>query len=88
MSGTVVLDSLSVDKVLSRFEYSLVKFDTFYPTGDKHAKFASMAQAVRIYQQQCCVSGSVSKVGLLPYPDRSLSNETDPDPTKTIEKRK
>jgi hypothetical protein len=46
MEGTVVLDSLSVDKVLSRFQFSLVKFDTFYPTGDKHLNFAKIAQAV------------------------------------------
>jgi len=36
--GTVVLDKLSVDKILSRFKFSLVKFDTFYPTGIENSR--------------------------------------------------
>jgi len=43
MEGLVQLDKSSIDKVLGAFEFSLVKFDIGYPTGEKHKGFGSFA---------------------------------------------
>jgi len=42
--GCVPLDTLSFDKVLSKFSVSLIKFDVAYPYGDKHDEFAKVAK--------------------------------------------
>jgi len=42
-AGCVPLDKLTFDKVLSKFDVSLVKFDVAYPYGDKHDEFAKIA---------------------------------------------
>lgn len=42
--GCVDLDSSTFDKVISKFRYSLVKFDTAFPYGDKHEAFTKLAQ--------------------------------------------
>jgi len=43
MEGLVQLDKYSIDKVLGAFEFSLVKFDVGYPTGEKHKGFGTFA---------------------------------------------
>ncbi|XP_025409286.1 endoplasmic reticulum resident protein 29 [Sipha flava] len=40
--GVVSLDSLTFDKVLSKFKVSIVKFDVAYPYGDKHEEFVKL----------------------------------------------
>uniref|UniRef100_A0A2M4AV89 Putative endoplasmic reticulum protein erp29 n=2 Tax=Anopheles triannulatus TaxID=58253 RepID=A0A2M4AV89_9DIPT len=42
--GCVDLDSSTFDKVVRKFRYTLVKFDTAFPYGDKHEAFTSLAQ--------------------------------------------
>ncbi len=41
--GCTPLDNLTFDKMIRSFPYSLVKFDTAYPYGDKHEEFAKVA---------------------------------------------
>uniref|UniRef100_A0A182N8G7 Endoplasmic reticulum protein erp29 n=1 Tax=Anopheles dirus TaxID=7168 RepID=A0A182N8G7_9DIPT len=41
--GCVDLDSSTFDKVTGKFRYSLVKFDTAFPYGDKHEAFTNLA---------------------------------------------
>ena len=43
--GCTPLDSLSFDKLLSKFKVSLVKFDVAYPYGDKHEEFGKFSQS-------------------------------------------
>merc|ERR1712012_635118 len=43
MEGLVQLDKSSIDKMLGAFEYSLLKFDVGYPTGEKHKGFGAFA---------------------------------------------
>jgi len=44
--GSVRLDSITFDKLLSKFKISLVKFDTPFPYGDKHEQFELVAKSV------------------------------------------
>ena len=46
MEGLVQLDTISFDKIVTKFEYSLIKFDVGYPTGDKHKAFGKVATQV------------------------------------------
>ena len=46
LEGLVQLDKKSFDKILNKFDYSLVKFDVGYPTGEKHKSFGSLAVEV------------------------------------------
>ncbi len=41
--GCTPLDTLTFDKMIRSFPYSLIKFDTAYPYGDKHEEFAKVA---------------------------------------------
>jgi len=43
LEGLVQLDKTSFDKIVSKFDYSLIKFDVGYPTGDKHKNFGKVA---------------------------------------------
>lgn len=43
-SGSVNLDELSFNKVINKFEASLVKFDVSYPYGDRHEAFVAVAK--------------------------------------------
>jgi len=45
--GIVALDSLTFDKVLSKFKISIVKFDVSYPYGEKHEEYVKLGS---IYQ--------------------------------------
>ena len=47
LEGLVQLDKTSFDKIVTKFEYSLIKFDVGYPTGDKHKHFGKVATQVR-----------------------------------------
>ena len=49
LEGLLPLDMISFDKIVSKFEYSLIKFDTGYPTGDKHKTFGKLAVEVCKY---------------------------------------
>merc|ERR1719308_648207 len=46
LEGLVQLDKTSFDKIVSKFEYSLIKFDVGYPTGDKHKNFGKVATQI------------------------------------------
>merc|ERR1711936_400647 len=46
LEGLVQLDKKSFDKILKKFNYSLVKFDVGYPTGEKHKSYGSLAVEV------------------------------------------
>ena len=41
--GSLPLDSLTFDKITTAFKYTLVKFDTAYPYGDKHDEYKKVA---------------------------------------------
>lgn len=41
--GAVQLDSLTFDKMITHFDFTLVKFDTAYPYGDQHDEFKKVA---------------------------------------------
>lgn len=43
-SGSVELDEISFDKILKKFQVSLVKFDVAFPFGDKHEAFVALAK--------------------------------------------
>jgi len=47
LEGLLALDQLSFDKIVSKFEYSLIKFDVGYPTGDKHKNFGKLVNEVK-----------------------------------------
>ena len=47
LEGLLPLDKISFDKITSKFEYSLIKFDVGYPTGEKHKNFGKLATEVR-----------------------------------------
>merc|ERR1719273_1457072 len=42
--GCTPLDELNFDKIIKRFEATLVKFDTAYAYGDKHEEFGKVAK--------------------------------------------
>ena len=46
LEGLIALDQLSFDKIVSKFEYSLIKFDVGYPTGDKHKNYGKLVNEV------------------------------------------
>merc|ERR1711892_71566 len=46
LEGLVQLDKTSFDKIMTKFEYSLIKFDVGYPTGDKHKNFGKVATQI------------------------------------------
>lgn len=41
--GAIQLDSLTFDKTIRHYDYTLVKFDTAYPYGDQHDEFKKVA---------------------------------------------
>ena len=47
IEGLLPLDKISFDKIVNKFEYSLIKFDVGYPTGDKHSAFGTLSKEVK-----------------------------------------
>merc|ERR1719369_19579 len=47
LEGLVQLDKTSFDKIVTKFDYSLIKFDVGYPTGDKHKNFGKVATQIK-----------------------------------------
>ncbi|XP_066149162.1 endoplasmic reticulum resident protein 29 [Euwallacea fornicatus] len=47
IKGAVILDEHNFDKVLSKFENVLVKFDAVYPFGEKHDAFKTVAEELK-----------------------------------------
>merc|ERR1719259_426793 len=47
LEGLIALDQLSFNKIVSKFEYSLIKFDVGYPTGDKHKNYGKLVNEVK-----------------------------------------
>ncbi|XP_066261543.1 endoplasmic reticulum resident protein 29 [Euwallacea similis] len=47
VKGAVILDEYNFDKVISRFENVLVKFDAVYPFGEKHDAFKTVAEELK-----------------------------------------
>ena len=48
LEGLLPLDKISFDKITSKFEFSLIKFDVGYPTGEKHKTFGKLSTEVGI----------------------------------------
>lgn len=47
VKGAVSLDVYNFDRVISRFDTVLVKFDAVYPFGDKHEAFNTVAEELK-----------------------------------------
>jgi len=46
LPGVLMLDRLSFGKVVDKFNFTLVKFDEFYPVGNHHTQFGQLAKEV------------------------------------------
>ena len=46
LDGLLALDKTSFDKIVTKFDYSLIKFDIGYPTGDKHKNYGKLVKEV------------------------------------------
>ncbi len=63
--GCTPLDTLSFDKLLSKFKVSLIKFDVAYPYGDKHEEFAKFSASAAQTRDLL-----VGEVGIKDYGDK------------------
>ena len=54
IEGLLALDKISFDKIVERFEYSLLKFDVGFPTGEKHNNFGQLAKEVESSRSNPC----------------------------------
>ena len=54
IEGLLALDKISFDKIVERFEYSLLKFDVGFPTGEKHNNFGQLAKEVEWSRSNPC----------------------------------
>ena len=63
--GCTPLDTLSFDKLLSKFKVSIVKFDVAYPYGDKHEEFGKFSLAAAEVEDLF-----VGEVGIKDYGDK------------------
>ncbi|RZC36424.1 ERp29 N domain containing protein [Asbolus verrucosus] len=63
--GCVSLDEYNFDKIISRFEAVLVKFDVAYPYGDKHEVFTKLAE--ELVKNQDLI---LAEVGVKDYGDK------------------
>lgn len=66
--GTVALDSWTFDKVIEKFDVSLVKFDVAYPYGPKHDAFNKMAEAAK------AADLLIAEVGVKDYGEKENSD--------------
>lgn len=63
--GCVSLDEYSLDKLIDRFSFSVVKFDSAYPYGDKHDAFSALAKDLTEVKDVL-----VGQVGIKDYGDK------------------
>lgn len=63
--GCVELDSLTFDKIIPKFDYSIVKFDISYPYGEKHEQFEEFSKAAAEVSDLL-----VGEVGVKDYGDK------------------
>ena len=63
--GCTPLDTLSFDKLLSKFKVSVVKFDVAYPYGDKHEEFSKFSKSAAEVEDLF-----VGEVGIKDYGDK------------------
>jgi len=70
--GSVPLDAYTFDKVLSRFKCSIVKFDEFYPYGDKEAEYNNFAEQAHTIDDLL-----VATVGVRDYGDKDNQDLSD-----------
>uniref|UniRef100_A0A336M7D9 CSON012906 protein n=1 Tax=Culicoides sonorensis TaxID=179676 RepID=A0A336M7D9_CULSO len=63
--GCVELDSLIFDKLVSKFDYTIVKFDISYPYGEKHEQFEEFSKAASQVSNLL-----VAEVGVKDYGDK------------------
>ncbi|XP_034230580.1 endoplasmic reticulum resident protein 29 [Thrips palmi] len=66
--GTVALDSWTFDKVIDKFDVSLIKFDVAYPYGPKHEAFTKMAEAAK------AADILIAEVGVKDYGEKENSD--------------
>lgn len=65
ISGSVELDELSFDKLVNKFDVSLVKFDVAFPYGDKHEAFVALAKESKNVEELL-----VAEVGVKDYGEK------------------
>lgn len=70
--GCTPLDTLSFDKLLSKFKVSVVKFDVAYPYGDKHDEFAKFSTSAAELEDLF-----VGEVGIKDYGDKDNADLAD-----------
>jgi len=70
--GCTPLDTLSFDKLLSKFKVSVVKFDVAYPYGDKHEEFAKFSASAAELEDLF-----VGEVGIKDYGDKDNADLAD-----------
>lgn len=64
-SGSVELDELSFNKITSKFDASLIKFDVAFPYGDKHDAFVTIAKEAKDVDELL-----VAEVGVKDYGEK------------------
>lgn len=64
-TGSVELDDISFNKLLNKFDASLVKFDVAFPYGDKHDAFVAVAKDARDVDELL-----VAEVGVKDYGEK------------------
>lgn len=63
VKGAVPLDEWNFDRVISRFDNVLVKFDASYPYGDKHEAFKTVAEELKSSQEILIVEIGIKDFG-------------------------
>ncbi|XP_063628454.1 endoplasmic reticulum resident protein 29 [Cydia splendana] len=65
LSGTVELNDYTFDKILKKFDATLVKFDVAFPYGDKHDAYTALAKDAKEEDDFL-----IAEVGVKDYGDR------------------
>jgi len=63
VKGALPLDSLTFDKITNSFKYTLVKFDTAYPYGDKHDEFKKVSNKASSNPDLCIAEVNINEYG-------------------------
>lgn len=63
VKGALPLDSLTFDKITNSFKYTLVKFDTAYPYGEKHDEFKKVANKASSNPDLCIAEVNINEYG-------------------------